>query len=146
MQPMSKQADKAPKLRALPTVNELAEQRFGKVEGLAIVEQTTLQLATHYAKRFSLDADDPEVSLIASALAFTRHKEFTLLVELERDLFGRVATSPSGETYGQVLFNVTKTGAYRDVHREVDRLHIRAGRYLEELRSLAREEENRKPK
>jgi len=137
MQPMSKKVSKAPPLRALPTVNEMAEQRFGKVDGLAIVEQTTMQLARHYAKRFDLDPDDPEVTLITTALAFTRHKEFTLLVEVERDLYTRVATSPEALSYGQVLFNVTKTGAYRDIHREVDRLHLRAGRYIEELRFIA---------
>ena len=138
MQPMSKPSEK-PELKALPTIAELAEARFGKVEGMAIVEQTTLQLAAHYAKRFALCVDDPEVSLIASALAFTRHKEFTLLVEIERDLYGRMTTSPRGESYGQVLFNVTRTGAYREIHKEIDRLHIRAGRYIEELRILARE-------
>lgn len=121
----------------LPSVEDMARERFGNAEGLAIVQKTTLDLAKHYAQRFELEAEDPEVSLITTALAFSRHKEFTLLVELERDLFTRVATSPDGKSYGQVLFNVTKTGAYREIHREVDRLHLRATQYIKELQEIA---------
>jgi len=65
----------------------------------------------------------------------------TLLVELERDLFARVATSPEGSSYGETLFNVTRTGAYKEIHRELDRLHARAGKYLQELKELANERE-----
>jgi len=122
----------------------LARDRFGDVEGLAIVQKTTLELAKHYSERFDLDSHDPEVTLVASALAFARHKEFTLLVQLERDLFTRVATSPDGSSYGEVLFNVTRTGAYREIHREIDRLHSKAGVYLKELKEL-NEDSLRKP-
>ena len=128
-----------PELSRLPTVEELARERFGDVEGLAIVQKTTLDLSQHYAERFNLDSKDPEVTLVASALAFARHKEFTLLLELEKDLFTRVATSPEGASYGETLFSVTRTGAYREIHRELDRLHSRAGKYLKELKELASE-------
>ncbi len=124
-------------LNRLPTVEEMARERFGDIEGLAIVQKTTLDLSKHYAQRYNLDPTDPEVTLISSALAFARHKEFTLLVELERDLFARVATSPEGASYGEVLFNVTRTGAYKEIHRELDRLHLRAGKYLSELKELS---------
>jgi len=67
-----------------------------------------------------------------------------LLVQLERDLFTRVATSPDGSSYGEVLFNVTRTGAYREIHREIDRLHSKAGVYLKELKEL-NEDSLRKP-
>lgn len=130
---------KEAKLNRLPSVEEMARSRFGDVEGLAIVQKTTLELSKHYAERFDLDSADPEVTLVTAALAFARHKEFTLLVELEHDLFSRVTTSPDGATYGEVLFNVTRTGAYREIHREIDRLHIRASQYLKELRDLSDE-------
>lgn len=139
VQPVKQPNKDGVRLNRLPSVEDMARSRFGDVEGLAIVTKTTLELAQHYAERFDLDPTDPEVTLIASAVAFTRHKEFTLLVELERDLYGRVANSPDGLSYGQTLFNVTRTGAYREIHREVDRLHMRAGQYLKELRELAQD-------
>lgn len=127
-------------LEKLDSIEDMAKARFGATEGLAIVQKTTLELAKFYAERYELNADDPEVMLNSSALAFARHKEFTLLREIECDLFERVTSNPDGASYGQVLFNVTRTGAYRDVYREVDRLHTRAGVYLKELRELAKEE------
>mgnify|MGYP006928226257 CR=1 FL=1 len=126
-------------LEKLESVEDMAVARFGSIEGLAIVQKTTLDLAKFYAQRYKLDADDPEVMLNTTALAFARHKEFTLLREIEYDLFKRVATSVDSANYGQVLFNVTRTGAYRDVYREVDRLHSRASNYLKELRELTKE-------
>lgn len=142
MAPLAKKAKAkdTPKFNCLPTIEELARERFGDVDGLAIVKKTTLELSKHYAERFNLDPSDPEVTLVTSALAFARHKEFTLLVELERDLFTRVTTSPDGHSYGQTLFNVTRTGAYREIHREIDRLHMRAGQYMKELRELSNEQ------
>ena len=50
-----------------------------------------------------------------------------------------MVSSPEGETYGQVLFRTAKTGVLREVYREVDRLHARAGKYLSELRERANE-------
>lgn len=129
-----------PEFNRLESIEEMAVQRFGSVEGLAIVQKTTLELSHFYAERYGLNSADPEVTLTTTALAFARHKEFTLLREVECDLFHRVTTSPDGQSYGQVLFNVTRTGAYRDVYREIDRLHGRAAVYLKELRELAREE------
>ena len=142
MAPLAKKAKAkdAHKFNRLPTIEELARDRFGDIDGLAIVQKTTLELSKHYAKRFDLDPSDPEVTLVTSALAFARHKEFTLLVELERDLFTRVTVSPDGHSYGQALFNVTRTGAYREIHREIDRLHLRGGQYLKELRELSNEQ------
>lgn len=131
-----------PDLNKLDSIEEMAVARFGSIEGLAIVQKTTLELAKFYASRYDLDSNDPEVMLNATALAFARHKEFTLLREIECDLFKRVTTNPDGASYGQVLFNVTRTGAYRDVYREVDRLHGRASSYLKDLRDLAREARN----
>lgn len=128
------------KLNRLATPEELARQRFGDTEGLAIVKKTTLELAKHYSERFDLDLNDPEVMLISSALAFTRHKEFTLLIEVERDLFTRVTDCPQGKSYGETLFSITKTGAYKDIHREIDRLHNRSRQYIKELRELAKEQ------
>lgn len=128
-----------PEFNRLESIEEMAVSRFGSVEGLAIVQKTTLELARFYAERYKLDHADPEVMLNCTALAFARHKEFTLLREVECDLFHRVAVNPEGLSYGQVLFNVTRTGAYRDVYREIDRLHSRSGTYLKELRELAKE-------
>jgi hypothetical protein len=139
MQAKPEKSEQAPAFNKLESVEDMAVARFGSVEGLAIVQKTTLDLARFYAERYELDPADPEVTLTASALAFARHKEFTLLREVESDLFNRVASNPDGASYGQVLFNVTRTGAYRDINREIDRLHSRAGVYLKELRELARE-------
>ncbi len=135
-QPQKKSAGNFEKLES---IEDMAVARFGSVEGLALVQKTTLDLAKFYAEQFELDPTDPEVMLNTTALAFARHKEFTLLREIEIDLFERVTTNPDGATYGQVLFNTTRTGAYRDVYREVDRLHARAAGYLKELRELSRD-------
>lgn len=128
-------------LERLPSVEDMARQRFGETEGLAIVRQTTLELAAHYADRFGLNPHDPEVNILAAALAFSRHKEFTLMVELERDLHTRVAESPD-LTYGEVLFNVTRTGAYKEVQREIDRLHGKCAGYLKELSALSLDQDD----
>lgn len=127
-----------PRLKKLDTPEDLATARFGRTDGLAIVQQTTLELAEHYAKRFDLDVADSEVCLITSALAFTRHKEFLLFVECERDLQRRVLEHPTAE-YGEVLFSLTRTGAHNDIHKEIDRLHLRANKYIKELKVLQRE-------
>lgn len=140
MQPKPKQSEQSePEFSRLQTIEEMAVQRFGSTEGLAIVQKTTLELSRFYAERYKLDPSDPEVMLNTTALAFARHKEFMLLREVECDLFHRVTTSTDGLSYGQILFNVTRTGAYRDVYREIDRLHSRGGTYLKELRELAKE-------
>ena len=124
-------------MQRLSSAEELATERFGSVEGLAIVYNTTLELASFYAKRYNLDATDPEVTLNATALAFARHKEFTLLREVERDLYNRILTSHEKTSYGEVLFNATRAGLYKEVYREIDRLHSRASLYLKELKELA---------
>jgi len=139
VEPKQKQSEKAAELSKLASAEDLALQRFGSVEGLAIVSKNTLELSRFYADRFNLDPEDPEVMLICTALAFARHKEFTLLQEIEHDLFNRVITSEQGHTYGQILFNTTRTGAFKEVHREIDRLHGRSASYMRELRDLARE-------
>jgi hypothetical protein len=126
-------------LTRLESAEDMAVARFGVAEGLAIVRKTTLELADFYADKYGLDASDPEVNLTASALAFTRHKEFVLLREVERDLFNRVLSSASGQTYGEVFFAATRTGAFREVNREIDRLHNRGTAYLRELKELGRE-------
>ena len=136
---MEKPQQQSAPFEKLASIEDMAMARFGSTEGLAIVQKTTLDLARFYAQSYKLDADNPEVMLNTTALAFARHKEFMLLREIESDLFQRVATHPEGMSYGQVLFNVTRTGAYRDVYREVDRLHARASGYLKELRELAKE-------
>ncbi len=127
---------KREELKRLQSPEDLARSRFGDAEGLAIVNETTLGLAKHYAQRFELDLKDPEVSLITTALAFTRHKEFILFMEVEHDLQLRVLQSPTKLSYGEVLLNTARTGAYRDVNRELDRLHNRAAVYLKELKGL----------
>jgi hypothetical protein len=124
-------------MERLSSAEELATARFGSVEGLAIVYDTTLELANFYAKRYELDASDPEVTLNATALAFARHKEFMLLRQVERDLYNRILTSHEKTDYGEVLFNATRAGLYKEVYREIDRLHSRAALYLKELRELA---------
>jgi len=117
----------------------MAVERFGPVEGLAVVQKTTLALAEYYADKFNLDISDPEVSLITAALAFTRHKQLILFSEIEQDIFRRVVSSPDGEGYGRTLFRLTKAGAHKEVHREVDRLHARARSYSKELQQLAKD-------
>jgi len=143
MLPSAAKKKQPPELSRLQSVADMAVERFGQSEGLAIVTKTTIELSQFYAKKYALDVADPEVTLHTTALAFARHKEFTLLREIEYDLFKRVAGSADQTTYGQVLFNATRTGAYRDVYREVDRLHGRASNYLKELRELAREQAQR---
>ena len=138
-------AKKEPAFKSLPTTKDLAKERFGDIEGLAIVTQTTLELASHYAGKFKLDKRDPEVNIISSALAFTRHKELLLLIEIERELFDRVSSSPDGASYGQVLFKSTKNGAFKDGYREVARLHSRAKSYISELRELRKESQRSNP-
>jgi len=138
-------AKKEPAFKPLPTTEDLAKERFGDIEGLAIVTQTTLELSAYYAEKFKLDKLDPEVSIISSALAFTRHKELLLLIEIERELFDRVSSSPDGASYGQVLFKSTKNGAFKDVYREVDRLHSRAKSYISELGELRKESQRSDP-
>jgi len=115
----------------------MAVERFGKVEGLAIIRLNTLKLAEHYAERYQLDMADPEVAVIASALAFTRHKQLILLSEVEEDLFRRSLGSADAQDYGRTLFKVTQAGTHREIHREIDRLHSRARAYSKELRYLA---------
>lgn len=137
MEPAPK-SKREPKMTRLDSVEDMAKARFGDADGLAIVCETTLGLAKHYADRFKLEATDPEVSLIASALAFTRHKEFMLLMELERDLHARVSNHPDNVEYGQVLFQSVRTGAHKEIHRELDRLHSRASVYLKELKELGK--------
>lgn len=139
MEPKPKQSEKPADLSKLESAQDLAVQRFGQAEGLAIVQKSTLELSKFYASRFELDGDDPEVMLITTALAFARHKEFMLIREIEHDLYNRVLTSDQGLSYGQILFNATRTGAHKEVHREIDRLHSRASSYMKELRELARE-------
>ena len=124
----------------LDSVEDMAKARFGDADGLAIVRETTLGLAKHYADRCKLESADPEVSLITSALAFTRHKEFMLLMELERDLHLRVSRHPDNVGYGHVLFQSVRTGAHKEIHRELDRLHSRASVYLKELKELGKSE------
>jgi len=136
----AKKPDHKEELKRLQNPEDLARSRFGNADGLAIVNETTLGLAKHYATRFELDVEDPEVSLITTALAFTRHKEFMLFMEVERDLQSRVMNNPGRISYGEVLLNTARTGAYRDVNRELDRLHNRASVYLKELRTLSKEE------
>ena len=138
----NEKSEQKSELCPLKTVEQMAVERFGNVEGLALVHKSTLELSKFYASRYGLDETDPEVTLTATALAFARHKEFTLLREIETDLFMRVVSSPDNLSYGEVLFNVTKTAAYRDIYREIDRLHGRAAVYLKELKQLAKEKRN----
>jgi hypothetical protein len=139
----NEKSERSSELTPLKTVEQMAVERFGDIEGLALVHKSTLELSKFYANRYGLDATDPEVTLTASALAFARHKEFTLLREIESDLYMRVVSSPDNLSYGEVLFHVTKTAAYRDIYREIDRLHGRCSVYLKELRELAKEQRKR---
>ena len=134
MRPAKKK--EAAEFKRLDSVEDMARARFGDTEGLAIVRETTLGLAKHYAGRFELDEKDPEVSLITSALAFTRHKEFILFVEVERELHARVSSHPENAGYGQVLFQTVRTGAFKEIYRELDRLHSRAASYIKELKEM----------
>jgi hypothetical protein len=137
MQPHPK--SNPPTLRVLASPEDLAVARFGQIEGLAIVRKTTLDLAQHYASKYSLEMEDPDVCIIASALAFTRHKQMILLTELEQDIYMRTLASPDGDDYGRTLFRLTRSGAHKEVHREVDRLHSRARAYSKELRQLGQD-------
>ena len=140
MKPSPKKVSETPELKRLESVEDMAKARFGDTDGLAIVRKTTLDLAKHYADRYELDVKDPEVSLITSALAFTRHKEFVLYVEVERELHARVSSHPDNIGYGQILFQSVRTGAFKEIYRELDRLHSRAATYLKELRELSKQD------
>ena len=61
-------------------------------------------------------------------------------MELERDLHTRVSSNPDNAEYGQVLFQSVRTGAHKEIHRELDRLHSRASVYLKELKELGKSE------
>ena len=126
-----------PAFARLKNSEDLAAERFGRSDGLAIVTQTTLELAGHYAKRYGLDPTDPDVSVLTAALAFSRHKEFMLLQELERDLHERVLMSADEGSYAEALFQAARTGAHSAVHKEMDRLHTRCKLYHKELSDLA---------
>ena len=130
--------DPAPKkqMERLLSPEDLAREKFGPTEGLAVVHKTTLDLAAHYANEFKLDPKDPEVTVLSVALAFARHKEFLLMQELARDLYERVL-SAQGMSYGEALFRTAKSHAYRAVNDEISRLHSRASSYRKELKSLA---------
>lgn len=126
-----------PSLTRLKNSADLAVERFGKSDGLAIVKKTTLELAAHYAKRYKLDPADPDISVLTAALAFSRHKEFMLLQELERDLHERVLMAAEDGTYAEALFQAARTGAHSAVHKEMDRLHARCKGYHKELMDFA---------
>ena len=135
MEPSPK--DTKPSFARLKNSADLAVERFGKADGLAIVQQTTLELAGHYAKKYGLDPVDPDVSVLTAALAFSRHKEFMLLQELERDLHERVLMSSDAGTYAEALFQAARTGAHSAVHKELDRLHARCKGYHKERTAFA---------
>ncbi len=128
---------KDPEMTRLRSTEELATDRFGSVEGLAVVTKSTMELAQHYIKKYKLDIQDPDAGVIAAALAFARHKEFTLLRQLENDLHERVLTT--GISYGEALYRTASTGAHDRVHREIDRLHARCNQYLNQLSKLREE-------
>ena len=126
-----------PSLTRLKNSEDLAAERFGKVDGLAIVQKTTLELAGYYANKYNLDSADPDVSVLTAALAFSRHKEFMLLQQLERDLHERVLMSSDDESYAEALFQAARTGAHSTVHKELDRLHARCKAYHKELKDAS---------
>jgi hypothetical protein len=130
---------KDPDMTRLRSTEELATDRFGSTEGLAVVSKTTMELAAYYIKKFKLDNQDPDVGVVAAALAFARHKQFTLLRQLESDLHERVLTT--GMSYGEALYRTASTGAHDKVHREIDRLHARCTQYLHQLTKLKGEQE-----
>jgi len=134
--------NKKPELAKLKSSKDLAVERFGRSDGLAIVTNTTLELAAHYADRYNLDAKDPDVSVLTAALAFSRHKEFLLLQELERDLHERVLMAQDEANYAEALFQAARTGAHSSVHKEMDRLHARCKTYHKELKDLASPDDN----
>ncbi len=128
-----------PNLTRLASARDLARERFGESESLAVVRKTTLDLAKHYADKYGLDQRDPEVTVITVALAQCRHKEFLLMQELERELHERVLTASENMTYSEALFRVTKSGGHTAVHKELTRLHGRAKTYHDELGALSDE-------
>ena len=132
---------KEQQLSRLASAEDLARDRFGNAEALAIVRKTTLDLARHYAESYNLDPADPEVSVLSAALAFARHKEFLLMLELERDMNKRVLGAAARVDYGEVLFRTAKSGTYKEVNRELSRLHARAKTFHEELAALPKLDE-----
>ncbi len=136
MKAQRKPSESSTELHAIITPEAMALARFGPTDGLAIVQQTTLALGRHYADRYGLDMDDPEVMIVSVALATARHREFLLMRTLERALFERVVTDPEGRDYEAILLNSVQTGAFTPVNREIDRLHTRCGNYLAELAAM----------
>jgi len=134
--PVERHEKQAPGLVRLKTGADIAAERFGSVEGLAVVEKTTLALADHFIDQYGLSKGDPDVQVIATALAHARHKEFLLLQEVEKRIHERALSS--GLDYGEVLFNLTKADQFREVYREMDRLHGRCLAYHAELGKAAR--------
>ena len=124
-------------LRRLATAADMAREHFGNAESLAVVQKTTLELAQHYADTYNIDMADPEVTVISVALAQTRHKEFLLMQELERELHDKVLAASQHMTYGEALFRAAKSGSHDSIHRELTRLHGRAKIYHEELATIA---------
>ena len=132
---------KEQQLNRLASAEDMARDRFGNAEALAIVHKTTLDLAKHYAESYGLEPGDPEVSVLSAALAFARHKEFLLMQELERDMNKRVLSASERTDYGEVLFRTAKSGTYKEINRELARLHARAGVFHDELAALAKAHE-----
>jgi len=132
---------KEQQLNRLASAEDMARDRFGNAEALAIVHKTTLDLAKHYAESYGLEPGDPEVSVLSAALAFARHKEFLLMQELERDMNKRVLSASERTDYGEVLFRTAKSGTYKEVNRELARLHARASVFHDELAALAKAHE-----
>ena len=124
-------------LDRLSSPADMAESRFGKTEGLAVVHKTTLELAAHYADSYALESNDPDVTVLTAGLAFARHKEFLLMQQIEKDLCERVMNT--NLDYAEALFKVTKSSAHRAIYSEITRLHSRAEQFHKELKVLSAE-------
>lgn len=114
--------------------------RFGPIGDLAVFRDEARDLALAYARTLGLTTEDflndPDVTVCCIGLALARQEEMLLQQQIQRDLSERADLA--GGDYGKAMFNATKNETYARHQKSIDRMHIRASRYREELEYLVR--------
>ena len=113
---------------------ELAREHFGEVEGLLVARAQKIELARHYASKYGLALDDPDVSTTATMLAWTRFREFALIQAAEKKVYDVVAQS--GIDYTDALYRVIQSETQKRVLIEIRRLHEQARTLTQDLGDL----------
>jgi hypothetical protein len=136
MKPMKKREGSEPQFGGvMKGPEELAKEHFGDVEGLLVVRAQKVELAQHYAAKFDLSLDDPDVSTTAMLLAWTRFREFALIQASEQKIYDEVARS--GLSYGDALYKVIQGETQKRVLLEIRRLHEQSKGLTSDLKGLS---------